>query len=512
MSGRQPFTKSTIAAMRFWQTLLDVAKGANLVNSGGSVPSAEDLRVICNEIGYPMPDLLAFAKALQRQPALMLIGGDRQMAREMATAFGYNPDLAVIPEAQMVLRMTRGVAGSARFGGGDEAPGERLRSLAVIEERFENRSLWDFVWVPHPHFFNQSLEQDIARCLQMSQRGAVIIEEDTPPALCELFETLGQKLWIISKKDIRTEDDRRKLLAQVINLSFDTPEQMLIRHTSAWQWLTLRQLDQISNLKLQNEKILSRYETRLMTARHLLTQYRTHWQGGVKTIVETYLQNRIGSQAFAPFWDSKNPGLQPESFLAAMAMAGLWSKLAEYITDRMADFVSGLGGLAAKIEVVRITLGEAKAKWDTRPIGQKIIRELMDKKVFPSDNSKKSGLVGNLTGRKQAVTDERKAQVSKAIRIVGTEIETNFAEWSTLLISTVESGIIAQLDAGLAKQGFSNAESLRHSSEALDRLELMMRGQLPVPRHPEAVAAEWLHALSSAPMIPPYHPTKLALL
>jgi hypothetical protein len=112
--------------------------------------------------------------------------------------------------------------------------------------------------------------------------------------------------------------------------------------------------------------------------------------------------------------------------------------------------------------------------------------------------------VGNLTGRKQAVLDDRKGQVLKAARATTQFVETEFAAWAAALTNTVESGVALQLTAALANRGFADAESLRAAVEGLERLEGLIQGQQETTQAPEDAALEWLRLIASRRRIPLY--------
>jgi len=332
------------------------------------------------------------------------------------------------------------------------------------------------------------------------------LADDAPTALPEALQQNGQKLWIIPPAQRQSKDERARLLLEISTLRDDRPEDLDIRAQAAWNWLVARLETQIANKRREYQQLLNQYEIKISSSRHLLNQYRTNWINGVRSVVEVYLQNRVAGSTFAPLFDPAKPGPQVASFMSALGLPSMWAKLGEYVTDRIADFVGGLTGLAARLEFSRISLGDASARWDARTLTPRLEAFLSERKIFPT-SSKRAGLVGNLTGRKQQVLDERKAQVAKAVRLLPTFVETEFAAWAGALVSSVEKGITLQLAAALANKGFPDEEGLQSANDGLDRFERLLHGEASATqRPPEVVTAHWMKLVAQGRLIPLYVP------
>jgi hypothetical protein len=514
-----PFTASAEAALALWNDWCAAAKTWNL---GDRRPSVLDLQTVCRETGLSLPDLDAFARTQGQLPVFLMVGGEAALASEIAALLNIQvqfPDLPSAPVSYSVspanvveLRM-RGSAGSAPASPEDvvnaAAAASEAQDVLVVEEMVASASPWKVVWIPHPAHFRFAEARPAEMEALLAQRAAVILAEDAPTALPEALQQIGQKLWIAPPTLRQSDDERTRLLGEIATLLDDRTEDWDIRAQAAWNWLAARLDTHIQTKRREYQQLLNQCEIKVSSSRHLLNQYRTNWINGVRSVVEVYLQNRVAGAAFAPLFDPGKPGPQVATFMSALGLPTMWSKLSEFVTDRMADFVAGLTGLAGRLELSRITLGDGSARWDARLLTPKLEAFLNERKVFPTA-SKRAGLVGNLTGRKQQVLDERKAQVSKAVRLLPAFVESEFAAWAGALTTAVEKGITLQLAAALANKGFPDEEGLRRAIEGLDRFERMLRGEGgATQRPPDVVTAHWMKLVAQGHLIPRYVPRSI---
>ena len=133
-----------------------------------------------------------------------------------------------------------------------------------------------------------------------------------------------------------------------------------------------------------------------------------------------------------------------------------------------------------------------------RTLNPKLEALLTENRIFADGGGKKGGLVGNLTGRKQAVVDERKGQIMKATRLTVQFIEAEFSEWVTALLTGLREEIATQLAADLARQGFRDADDLHSAIEGLEQIELMVQGKNSASLAPEQLAVEWLGMITAS--------------
>lgn len=512
MSTTPPFAATSAEAARLWERWVHVARSHA---HREQMPSPWELQTICRESGYTLAEIEVFAAARNPPPLLLLCGGDGALAAALAQRMGYAWEPADVPDASVVWTVT-----------GNNTPKLRLRQgrvdqslsrknldtllsgplppdeIIIIDETTSAPATWRFAWMPHPRFLLR--DDSLAPVIELlwSQRAAVVIS-DHPDECVTLLKATGQKLWVVQTADTAA-GDRERLVADVTTVLKDRPSDLDVRASAAWLWLRGQALERIDRDRTRSRKMLSHIEIKQHATQHLLTQYRKNWTGGIRTISESYFTNRTGSEGIADLLDPKLAGPTAETFLAAMNLPRLWSKLDEYLTDRMADFLAGLGGLAAKLELRRITLGDADARWGIRALTPKLEAALREQQVFPKTSGKRSGLVGNLTGKKQAISDERKGQIARATRVLSHTIESEFTRWCGALMASVEAGISLQLAAAAANQGLPDTDGLRTMLTGLDRLEAALRGDHAHEPSAEAVAVEWLRQLAARRWVPLY--------
>jgi hypothetical protein len=515
LSSDRPFKSSAAAAVHLYESWVETAESAL---PEGQTPSLLDLQTACRETGCALPELDSYARARAHpRPGFLLCGGDAALASQVAGMFGYESALLDVPDSLSVWRVDRGgtrifiCRGTLEQGvTRQQVPAvigalQPTDDLILIEESADVESPWRFLWLPHPHRFHAAETTPSEIELLLMQRAAMILD-NAPEPLQNLLKDLGQKLWITSPEQLSAEEERVRLLVEIGSLGEERNDDLDVRAGAAWTWLVSRLLEQIAEKKRRYAQLLNQQEIKLSTTRHLLGQYRKNWSGGIRSLVETHVQSRTGSSTFAAFYDAAKPGPETGSFLAALSLPALWTKLDDFAVDRMVDFMAGLTGLAAKLELRQIPFGEANARWAVKSLTTKLEQAVNEKRIFPSGGGKRGGLVGSLTGRSQAVLDERKAQVSKGVRLLMQVIENDFAAWAAALTESVENGIKVQLSGALSDQGFSDIEGVRAGIEGLERLEQLIQGKSQFQQDPETAALEWLRMLASRRWIPLYHP------
>lgn len=517
MSDTECFKGSAVAALALWDKW-SVLTGEPSADAG---PSLQDLQAVCRQAGCVVPELDAYTHVKGRRPALLLCGGDNMLAEQMAALMGYEIALPEVPEACVVWGVDGGKDSEIRVRKGESE--QSISRMAIldylgsnpsddewymIDERVQSSAAWRFLWVPYPKYFRTDKSRPSDLEILLSQNASVVITEQTPVPMQKLLEEMGQKYWPISQNDLTTAEERTRLLRDLSVLWDHRPQDLNLARNATWLWFTGRLTAVVSGRKREYQQVVNQYEIKLSSSRHMLTQYKKNMTNGVRTIVEAYLQNRVASQAFTAFYDAGKAGPQTDTFIGAVSLPALWTKLDEYVTDRLADFITGLAGLATKLDLQRISLGDANARWASRTLNGKLEHALNDRKIFPEGGGKRGGLVGNLTGRKQEVVDDRKAQILKAVRVLVQFIELEFQSWCGQLMNIVENGVSVQLAAALAQRGYAELDILRKSTEGLIRLESLLQGDgvADATATLPPVAAGWMNSLSDRRWIPLYHP------
>ncbi len=495
------FRGSAAAAANLWGSWLEVARRQH--GQVGSFPLGE-IQTLCEQVGWLPPELEAFARVCDQPPGILLCGGDAPLAMGVASLFGFELDLPpvsagpviwrVTPEREpsLKLRLNSNVrdiprAALAVFLGRDRSTDDPIE----VQETLPGSSLWQFLWLPHPGRITGRRPAELE--LLLAQRAAVVIVEDTPIELVNVLNSLGQKLWPVARRDLETAEDRQRLLHELATLREDRLEEISLRASAARNWLRSQLLVQTTDRKHQHLKLLGQYDHHLNTTRHLLMQYRTHWTSGVRSLAETHFQTRMNAAATAALYDPQKPGPSRDSFLSAMALTALATRLEEFVNDRMADFVAGLTGLAAKIELRSVSLGDAKACWAARALFPRLDQLLGENHMFAAETRKRGGLTATLTGKRQGIIDERKAQTAKATRLVINFLVHEFVEWSGALINSVEQGITVQLAAALTAKGAPSSDSLRATVADLECLERLLEAKEVNSGGPEEIVQAWFH-------------------
>lgn len=484
-----------------------------------ATPSLLELQTICREAGVSLPDLDSFARIRDLLPMVMVCSQDVALAADVAKRFGFDPKWEGIPDAALIWCLS-GDAGPklrVRHAGGEQELSRRAlgalltaplppSGFLVVEEHSKAEKNWSLAWVPQPRFLQAPDGDDLETEFLLRQRAAVVVDEEIPAGARDALKELNQKLWVVPRGDLESAESRGRLLDEIATLADDRAEHIALRVTATWRWLVERLLARIEELRSDYKQRLNQFEIKISSARHLLRQYRTNWLGGIRGLVESHFGQRAGSAAFSGFLDASKPAPQADTFVAALALTTLNGKLDEYLTDRMADLVGGLGGLATKLELRRIPLGDTNVRWDFRSLIPKLEAHLRKEGIFPS-GGKRAGLGANLTGKKQQVSRERREQLSRAVREAAQFIVRDFADWTGELTTTLERTISLQLTAALANQGLPDAEGMRTAQAGLDRLEEALRSRKEATIRPEATVAEWLAALSRGGLIPLYQPS-----
>jgi hypothetical protein len=503
------FLQSAATAARLWERWCSLAEGNSRPDSR---PSVLDLQTVCREYGFSLADLDSYARVQHELPVLLVCGGEPLLIGVMAAALNLKAELPTLPAQPLLWRLLPGKGAGYRIKLNATTRDVTLPELVdvlrqrdafcelmVVEQVIPTDSAWSLTWLPHPQLVRTADYGAADVETLLAQRAAVIVTNDTPEELRADLTTLGQKIWCLPQSELASADDRTRLLRDIVSLLDDREEDLEIRATATWGWLTNRLYAQIELQRGHYQQLLNQYEMRAAQTRHLLAQYRTNWGNGVRSVVETYLQSRGNHASVQAFSDPQKAAPQAGTFLTALALPALWSKLDEFITDLMANFVAGLAGLAARVDLRRITLGDVNARWETRALASRLETVLNEKRVFPAVAAKSGGLVGKMTGRSQVVQDERKAQVAKALRLIPAIIEAEFSNWSGVILTSVEKGVILQLAAGLANKGFPDEDGLRRAMDGLNRFETLLRGGATVnpTRTGDDIAGQWLRLLST---------------
>ncbi len=481
------------------------------------IPSLLELQTICRESGSDLAELNVFARVRDNNPALLLCGGTAEMATEVARQIGYTLELPHLPDAPLVWCADGAAkAGlSLRHANGERTITPRmlvtflqselnLSDFVFIEERVAGESPWRFMWVPYPAYLEKLDSRESRIEILLGQQAAISVTEDAPETLTQILHQLEQKWWAVSRDEWAEAKPREHLLAEIGSLMLETEETRELRAISLWQFLAARLLQEVERRKQEYQTAIDQHEQRVKYVRYVLGQYQRNWVNGVQSVTDAFLQQRMSGKTIAEFMDPQKPGPDIESFLSAVGLQILQGRIEQFITDRMADFVGGLDGFAAKLELRRISLGEMNGRWTPRGLGSRVEGRLRERRIFVSGGGKRGGLMAKVTGKTQGIVDQRKGQLTQACQELSQAIAHDFAEWCTGFTSTLEQNIRIQLAAALANQGLPDPERLQGALPGFDRLSDRIRHHRDAARTSEDITAEWLRLLASRRWIPLY--------
>ena len=514
MSATPAFRATAEAAVALWEAWLAAARGRTYSEQ---MPSLLELQTICRETGCTLPELDSFSAVLDQPPAFLFCGPHPALAAQVAALLGFNVQFPQIPDRSVLWWLQSGPDARTilRHGSSEhEVSAQTLSTLLgqdlpegellEIEQTAPSTGHWRMVWVPRPRHYHAPNAAPRENEVLLAQRAALLITEDVPAKLRTALEELNQKLWEVAYVDLSTADERNKLFTELATVLEDPPEDLELRASAAWRWLAVRLLEQIAQRRQTFQQALNSHESYMATTRHLLSQYQKNWSGGLRALMQKYVQARLTTPASTAFFDAQKPGPRAETFISALAIPGMQGRVDEFLTDQMAALVAGLSGLSAKLELRRIALGDVYTQWALRPVAARLEALLKEKRIFPVEAGKRRGLVRNLTGGKQEVLDERRAQISRAARTALLFLEQEFVEWSSALVNNVEGNILIQLTAALANRGLPDPDALRSAAGGLDRLEKAIHTPREALHSPESVTAGWLSRLAGSHWIPLY--------
>ncbi len=474
------------------------------------IPSILELQTICRETGCRLPELESFSQALDSKPGLLILGGSASFAKSIASVFEMDLDPPALPEIPIAWMLESGRHERVRIRYGqsdhDVSPATltafltsdlKVDDLVLIDQSIQSDSDWKIIWVPYPGLLESVIDRLGTVGLFLAHQAVVCVSDVVPESVMRIVHAHAQKFWAMPSAETEFADALIRLVDELRSLLAEPEEERSMRRVQQWQWLALRLRAQIEDRKKSYTVLLDRNGGHLKNCRHVLQQYRKSWAGSLHNLLDDYFQSRLTGSGLTALAESQKDGPRPETFMTATGFNNLRGKLDAFITDRMVEFVSGLGALASKLELMRISLGDSYVKWDSRALSQLCEAQLEEKKVFPPVQKKKTGLVRNLTQRAGGLSDERKAQLQRAARVVVQTIETDFAGWSESLMRSVEQTVRVQLAAALANSGHPDPEGIELAMIGLDRVARSISGKDADAQSEDAVLAECFQSLAA---------------
>lgn len=510
------FAKTTNAALGFLSGLLRLSSRHV---QRESMPSVLEMLTVCRETGCKLPELECYARAVDATGVVLLCGGDYELAAVVAARLGLPARFLHAENMPIMWWVSGGPEEDIHFRHGlteTQLSREALATLIeknlgkerliTIRQRIQADSELNFVWLPDPEVFELFADDPAVFELFLSQKLTIIADASTPAEMKDRLLGMGQLLLQLTENSTGETllNDLNGALSELREMTPDAREE---RAAALWSWLVPRLIEAIERTKQQYSLMIDKQQHKINATVHLLREYRKNWVAGIKNQADGYLQKRIRSPQFEPFYDAKAPGPENESFLSAVSVSGLRGKLNKSMTDRMAEFVAGLAALATKVELRQISLKDVDTRWNPQKLNATIETALVKNKVFTEGGGPRAGLVGSFTGKSDEIVNNRKGQIARACRFVTQAIEADFATWCDELMKQVERLVHVQLAANLVNQGLPEADTLRAALDGLDKLAAMIQGEAGAQSiEPELIVKDWLAGLTARRFIPSYEP------
>jgi len=403
-----PFQSSATAALDFLASLLRLSVRHA---QRECIPSTLEMLTVCRETGCKLPELECYARSVDQSGVVLLCGGSPQMAAECAHKLGLDVEFHAANGMPVMWWVYGGAVEDLYFRHGlteTRLKAEALRMLLeknlgrerliTVRQRVVAESDFTFIWLPDPIVFEDFIDDPAAFELFLSQRLAIELSDETPLLIHERLKGMGQFLLRVSEEQVANDEVSARLddmILELMEMSSETREELA---ASIWSWLVPRLIEAIERTKQQYAVMIDKQQHKLAATQHLLREYRRNWVSGIKNEADAYLQKRIRSQQFEIFYDGKQPGPEIESFLTAVSVSALRSKLTKSMTDRIAEFVAGLSALANKVELRQISLKDIDTRWNPQKLNSTLEAALAKQKVFTEGGGPRVGLVGALTG------------------------------------------------------------------------------------------------------------------
>lgn len=483
------------------------------------MPSVLEMLTVCRETGCKLPELECYARAVDADPVVLLCGGTPEMASACASRLGLKAKLCRADSMPVMWWITGGSGDDLYFRHGlteTRLSAEALTTLLeknlgkerliTIRQRVQADSEFSLVWIPDPEIFENFADDPAVFELFLSQKLTIQIGDKIPPSMQERLNDMGQLLLKIP------EDTTNEVLLARADIAVNKlremgPETREENAASLWSWLVPRLIESTESTGKKYALMIDKQQHKINATVQLLREYRNNWVSGIKNQADSYLQKRIRGKQFEIFFDAKLPGPEIDSFLTTISLSGLRGRLQKTMTDRMAEFVAGLGALATKVELRQISLKDVDTRWNPKDLNITIEAALVKNKVFTQGGGPRVGLVGSLTGKSDEIINTRKGQIARACRYVAQAVEADFAVWCDDLMKRIEKLVHIQLAANLYNQNLPDADALRGAIEGLSRLASMIQGETASQTiEPESIVKDWLAGLTSRRFIPSYQP------
>lgn len=480
------FQKSASDAVAFMSGILGLSEHDS---SRIASPQMLEMLTLCRETGLRLPTLEVFSKVCDNGLAVTLLGGDAELAKNLARCVGLTADLQDIPETPLIwwIESARSTRTVVEFGATERELSETALNallstalppdrVTVVRRKVESDSEWRFAWLPDiDSLVNHAAWPAVLETF-IGAQVMIAIRDELPAAFQSWFSRPGMIARQYSATEIVRDDVRPVLFSELCAMreqSFAEREAMI---AATWSYLIPKLVDQLDALRQQNTIEIDRQNMKLQLTRQTLGEYRRNWSNGIRNLLDDFFNKKNSGTAMSALIDPRQPGPQPGTYLQALALPSLWKQLSELMNERLGEFVQGLGALAIRVELRSISLKDFDMKWNPSSIAQSLEEELQSRRVFSEGGGARAGIVGALIGKSEEIAGLRRGQIVRANKTVQQQIEQDFLEWADRLFHSIEQRVRVQIAASQANQGLPDIETLRTSLTGIDRLTAMLEG------------------------------------
>ncbi len=500
------FEKSANAALSFLSNLL---QNAGQDSGRMAAPQLLELLTLCRETGLRLPVLETYSRVHDLPPAVILLGGDVELAAALAHCVGLNAELRHIPETPVLWWVEPGDAERTLIQVKDserELSESALNAflssplppdrVTIVKRVVRSEFAWRFAWLPDVEGLALHAAWPAVIEAMLAAQVMINIGDEIHPAFAPWFARPGLIARQYTGTEICRDDVRPLLLSGLFAMREQSYAEQQAVLAATWKFILPRLVDELDALRQQYTLDIDRQNIKLQTTRQMLSEYRRNWSNAIRNIVEDYFTKKESGPAFAALLDPRQPGPQPATYVQALSLTTLWKRLNEVMTDKMAEFVQGLSALATRIELRNISLKEVEVRWVPNQLAASIEEELSIKQIFSVGGGERSGIVGTLTGKKDEIAQQRRSQILRANKIAFNLIDQDFVLWSDRVLHAIEQRVRVQLTAAQINQGLPDIEMLRTGLTGIDRLTAMLEGnregtRVEPPKRAAATLTGW---------------------
>lgn len=489
-----PFSSSAQTAVQWLSALLNYATKQLVRHAHADI---EAVLVQCQKVGCSLPELECYQRRKSAPPALVLFGGDRTLAERLSEILLLPMTFPQVEASSIIWEVELGNCEGWVLRHRTSERQISAKSLEAFLEKSaavrdpitvkrilvgQDSSQWKFIWIPQPANLTTLWESAEIIGLLARQHAAVIVMDDTQEALVKLLRALGQRHWEVHRENLQESEVLDRLEQQTASLLETDEAQQAARDAAAWQWLKGHCQSSLEREKNALEKALKEQKGKVKNVERLLGQYRQNWIRGFQNQVKSHLHRQLKSPAMEKFLKSKE--LTVNGFLQTIALGKFKSELDDYVVERLAEFVGGLGALAVKLELPKLSLPEEHTTWTIEYLSERLGTLLNEREIFSSKNGR-GKLSKSVTGRSRKAADDRFRQAERACRLISKTIADDWSQWCANFFSDIKKHIGQIYDAELTAKDKPTRMQLQDKIAGIETVIATLHGS----QAPEAMGA-----------------------